>query len=164
MKNVHKVKFVHGRDANQALVKKLVFNFLVYGKLETTVTKAKVLKSRLDSLIYRVKNDKNLNKKVMYKNLNTLLMNKLRETADGLDNRVGGYVRMVKTGTRVGDGAQMARIEWTIAPITKNVPATESKSEIVKAEKTIAVDGKKVEKKATKKNPAVKKTNVTKKV
>lgn len=125
MNVAHKVKFTKGQDANQMLIKKLIFNFMQTGKLETTVIKAKLLKSKIDTLVYKVKHDKDKNKNHIYKYLDKKTMVQIRQLTEHFDDRVGGYVRLIKTRTRLGDAAPMARIEWTIKPTVAILPTKE---------------------------------------
>jgi large subunit ribosomal protein L17 len=131
MNVAHKIKFTKGQDANQMLVKKLISNFLETGKVETTLIKAKLLKSKIDTLVYKVKHDKDKNKNHIYKYLDKKSMISIRQLTEHFDDRVGGYVRLVKTRTRLGDAAPMARIEWTIKPmIATPTPVNEGKTPV----------------------------------
>lgn len=117
MNVAHKIKFTKGQDANQMLVKKLIFNFMQTGKLETTLIKAKLLKSKIDTLVYKVKHDEGKNKNHIYKYLDKKSMVQIKLLTEHFDNRVGGFVKVIKTGSRLGDAAPMARVEWTVKPI-----------------------------------------------
>ncbi len=111
MNKAHKVKFIKGVDANQMLVKKLVYNFLRDGKITTTTQKAKVVKSEVDSFVHKVKADK---REVRTK-LASFQKEKIQEIIDGIksmEDRHGGYIRIIKLEDRLGDGAKMTKVEW----------------------------------------------------
>ncbi len=59
---VKNIKFKGGYDATRALVKKLAYNFLTRGKIKTTLKKAKVLKSTLEKLVEKMKEENEKNK------------------------------------------------------------------------------------------------------
>jgi len=136
---IKKIKFKLGQDANQALMRKLVTNFVATGKLSTTGPKAKALKAKLDRLVYKASNGKESDKNVLLRELGSASVVKHMLTVIGptFVGQTSGFTRMFKVGPRQGDNAEIARLEW-VRPII----------EVVKAEKVPA--GKKVTVKKTK--------------
>ena len=59
---VKKIKFSKGKDANEMLLKKLLSNFLIQGKITTTQKKAKAVKSGIDRIVSKSKNKTQSNK------------------------------------------------------------------------------------------------------
>jgi len=112
---VKKIKFKNGYDANRALVKKLVYNFLTRGKIKTTLAKAKVLKSKVEWLVEKMKeeNEKNKSFFIKYFGRKKLFYLFFKVIGPVFKDIVGGYVRIVKLGKRDSDGAEMAKVEWT---------------------------------------------------
>lgn len=112
---VKKIKFSHGRDANRMLVRKLAKNFVTNAKIETTLKKAKVLKSIVERLADKSKVETEANKNYLLSALNdkALVARMFKEVGSGFKDKVGGYVRVVKLGIQRADGAEMARLEWT---------------------------------------------------
>src|SRR3989338_1330446 len=112
---INKIKFKKGQDSNQAVMRKLVVNFIEHGKLETTLKRAKAVKSAVDRLTY-----KSLTKSESSKNV---LLSKLgnKKTVDKMFNEVGpafkvgtgGFVRMIRIGKRQGDNAEVAQLMWS---------------------------------------------------
>ena len=82
-------------------------------KIITTVAKAKELRSFVEPLITRSKKDNLLNRRMVFSYLqNKETVKKLfEEIAPKSKDRPGGYTRVIKTGFRQGDGADMAVIE-----------------------------------------------------
>lgn len=82
-------------------------------RIQTTVTKAKELRRHIEPLITRAKVDTMNNRREAF----AVLQNKLavkalfEEIAPQIGDRPGGYTRVLKTGFRSGDAAEMALIE-----------------------------------------------------
>jgi len=113
---VKKIKFKGGYDATRALLKKLSYNFLIKGKIKTTLAKAKVLKSKIEKLVEKMKeeNDKNKNFFISYFGGKKQLLPLFFKIIGPVFKDVrGGYVRVVKIGKRDSDGAEEALVEWT---------------------------------------------------
>lgn len=118
---IKKIKFRGGVDATQATVKKMVRNFILEGTLTTSVKRAKLLRSLIDRYVNRAKNKKNTGK-----------MSQIVETFAG---RTGGYVKIARLGTRLGDGAEMAKAEWTLPIIQVQSPPVKVSAPKLKVEK-----------------------------
>ena len=88
--------------------------FLIeHGRIETTVTRAKALRSFVEPLITFGKTGDLAARRLVLKRLpNKNVVNRLfEEVAPKFKDRPGGYTRIVKTGFRKGDQADMAIIE-----------------------------------------------------
>ncbi|GIW64072.1 MAG: 50S ribosomal protein L17 [Patescibacteria group bacterium] len=119
---VKKIKFSFGKDANKMLMRKLTVNFFRSGYLETTLAKAKVLKSHLEKLVSKAKDKTKTNEKVLLKYLGNQklvkdLFNKVPHSFKGIN---GGYVKITKLDYRDGDGSLMAKLEWAHPIIEDN--------------------------------------------
>lgn len=114
---IKKIKFRQGVDANQGLVRKLTISFLKKGRIETTVARAKMLKSVLDSMLSKTQNQTKATTRILYKALGKKeLVNKVLWLGETLEKRDGGFVRLIRLNNRVGDGAPMARVELLTIP------------------------------------------------
>ena len=96
-----------------ALLKNLSISLIENGKIETTVEKAKELRSYVEKLITIAgKNDSNAHKAVFAalqsKEATKTLVN---EIAPKYVDRPGGYTRIIRTRIRRGDATTMAFIE-----------------------------------------------------
>lgn len=111
---IKKIKFRAGKDANKMLVKKLVLNFLEHGKIITSLKKTKVLKSVIEKLVEKAKEQSEANKNYLLHYITDKKITKfLFETVGPtLKKIVGGYVRVVRLNVRESDGSERARLEW----------------------------------------------------
>ena len=111
---VKKIKFSKGQDAHQALMRKLVLNFIKHGRTEVTLTKAKALKSVVDRLTAKAIRGEPSDKQVLMRYLSHkhAIRAMTDEVVPVMKGRTGGYVSLVKLGPRQGDFAEMVRVEW----------------------------------------------------
>jgi len=111
-------KFGRERDQRKALLKGLATELVNHGKIETTLPKAKELVRYIEKLITKAKKGDLANRRMVIAGLSTLSSaNKLvDEIAPQLSGRTSGHVRVERTRLRVGDGAQMATIEFVDLP------------------------------------------------
>jgi large subunit ribosomal protein L17 len=106
-------KLGRDKESRVALLKSLAIALLESKKLITTVAKAKALRSYIEPIITRSKEDSTHNRRLVFSLLNhkesiDLLFGEVGPKAA---TRPGGYTRVLKTGNRAGDGAEMAVIE-----------------------------------------------------
>ena len=96
----------------KALLKNLSISLIEHGLIETTLPKAKELKAFFDKLVTIAKKDDfNAHRAVFARLQNKEAVKKLiNEIAPALNDRSGGYTSIVKTRTRRGDAALMAKI------------------------------------------------------
>ncbi len=112
----HNKKFNHlGRKKahRDALLANMTISLIMHKRIFTTVAKAKALRIYAEPLINRAKNDCMSNRRLVFSYLqNKHAINELfREIATKIADRNGGYTRILKTGYRLGDNAQMCMIE-----------------------------------------------------
>ena len=96
-----------------ALLKNLSISLIEHGKIETTLEKAKELRSYIEKLITRARiGDANAHRAAFAQLQCKESVNKLvSQIAPQYKERPGGYTRIVKTRLRRGDAAHMAYIE-----------------------------------------------------
>jgi len=112
----HRKKFNHlGRKADhrQAMLSNMASSLILHKRINTTVSKAKALKVYIEPLITKSKEDSTPSRRLVFSYLgNKFAVSELfREVAQKIANRPGGYTRILKTGFRAGDGAEMCMIE-----------------------------------------------------
>jgi len=124
-------------DARKALLRGLVDSIVEHGRIRTTVAKAKELRRHVEKAITYAKKDTVHARRILaarYPNTNTvetIFNNISKRFAD----RPGGYTRIIKLGTRPGDQAEMAFIEFVdyVLPeaTTENTVSGDSTKEAV---------------------------------
>lgn len=129
----HKKSFNHlGRKAahRNAMLSNMASSLIIHKKINTTVAKAKALKSYIEPLITKSKIDSTHSRRVVFSYLQSKesVAELFRDVAVKVANRPGGYTRILKTGNRLGDNAQMCIIEL----VDYNENYTQAKSETKK--------------------------------
>ena len=112
----HNKKFNHlGRTKSHrdALLANMANSLITHKRIFTTLAKAKALRVYVEPLINRAKEDSTNSRRVVFSYLqNKKVVTELfQEVAQKIANRPGGYTRILKTGNRLGDNAQMCMIE-----------------------------------------------------
>ncbi len=112
----HNKKFNHlGRKKahRDALLANMTISLIMHKRIFTTVAKAKALRMYAEPLINRAKEDSMANRRLVFSYLqNKYAVSELfREIAQKIGDRPGGYTRILKTGNRLGDNADMCFIE-----------------------------------------------------
>jgi large subunit ribosomal protein L17 len=112
----HGKKFNHlsRTDSHRkALLSSLATSLIVHKRITTTVAKAKALRIYVEPLLTKSKLDSTHSRRTVFsylqdKNSVNILF---RDVASKIAERPGGYTRIIKTGTRLGDNAEMCFIE-----------------------------------------------------
>ena len=112
----HGKKFNHlGRTAphRKAMLSNMASSLIEHKRISTTVAKAKALRKYVEPLITKAKTDSTHSRRVVF----SYLQNKesvttlFGDVAIKVGDRPGGYTRIIKTGNRLGDNADMCIIE-----------------------------------------------------
>ncbi len=100
-------------DHRKAMMRGMVTLFLENGKLETTVTRAKEVSAVAEKMITIAKENTLSNKRqvMSYVTKRDVVKKLFDEIAPKYAERNGGYTRVIKTGPRRGDAAEMAILE-----------------------------------------------------
>lgn len=112
----HGKKFNHlGRTAShrKAMLSNMAKSLLEHKRISTTLAKAKELRKYVEPLITKAKEDTTHNRRITFSYLRNKEAIKLLfgEVVEKVGNRPGGYTRIIKTGFRLGDNAEMCIIE-----------------------------------------------------
>lgn len=112
----------HGKKVNhlgrtsahrKAMLSNMASSLILHKRINTTVAKAKALRGYVEPLITRSKEDSTHSRRMVF----SYLQNKeavsvlFREVSVKVADRPGGYTRILKTGVRQGDSADMCIIE-----------------------------------------------------
>ena len=112
----HNKSFNHlGRQSGhrKALLANMATSLILNKRINTTVAKAKALQGYVEPLITKSKEDSTHSRRVVFSYLKNkeAVTELFRTVAPKIAERPGGYTRVLKTGFRQGDGADMALIE-----------------------------------------------------
>ena len=112
----NKKKKTLGREnaPREAMIKNLAESLILHGSIKTTKAKARVLRSFVEPLVTKAKKGDLTARRILIKELFTdKAVNKLLNVlAPNYKDRKGGYTRIIKTGYRANDAAEMVRIEF----------------------------------------------------
>lgn len=113
----HNKKFNHlGRKKGHrtALLKNLSNALIEHKRINTTLAKAKALRVHVEPIITKAKNDTIHSRRTVFSYLQSkdAVKELFSTVAEKIGDRPGGYLRIIKTGFRKGDGAEMAMIEF----------------------------------------------------
>ena len=97
----------------KALLANMATSLILHKRIQTTVAKAKALKRYVEPLITKSTEDSTHSRRVVFSYLKNkeAVTELFRTVAPKIADRPGGYTRVLKTGFRQGDGADMALIE-----------------------------------------------------
>ena len=113
------------RDQRRALLKGLATSLVMEESIETTLPKAKELVRYIEKLITKAKKSNLANRRAVIAGLSTQVaaVKLIDQIAPQLTGRTSGHVRVERTRLRVGDGAQMAIVEFVdeLKPMPKAV-------------------------------------------
>jgi large subunit ribosomal protein L17 len=97
----------------KSMLSNMATSLILHKRITTTVAKAKVLKSYIEPLITRSKEDSTHSRRVVFSYLKDKFATAelFREISPKIAERPGGYTRILKTGNRIGDNAEMCILE-----------------------------------------------------
>ncbi|UII34831.1 50S ribosomal protein L17 [Fulvivirga ulvae] len=112
----------HGKKINhlsrtaphrKAMLSNMATSLILNKRITTTVAKAKALRKYVEPLLTKAKEDTTHSRRVVFSYLNDKESVKtlFDEVAEKITDRPGGYTRILKTGNRLGDNADMCIIE-----------------------------------------------------
>jgi large subunit ribosomal protein L17 len=112
----------HGKKVNhlgrtsshrKAMLSNMAASLILHKRINTTLAKAKALRGYVEPLITRSKDDSTHSRRMVF----SYLQNKeavialFKEVSVKVASRPGGYTRILKTGNRLGDNAEMCMME-----------------------------------------------------
>ena len=112
----------HGKTVNhlgrqkghrEAMLSNMAISLILHKKINTTLAKAKALRKFVEPLLTKSKTDSTHSRRVVFSYLQSkeALQELFGDVATKISSRPGGYTRILKTGFRVGDSADMCLIE-----------------------------------------------------
>ena len=127
-------KFGRSSEHRAMLMKSLVTNLILAESIKTTLPKAKEARKDADKIVtIAKKGDLAARRLAASRLLQPKAVKKLFDKiAPAMKDRKGGYTRIVKLGTRRGDGAETCILQWTCAAEIAAPAATEEQAKEVK--------------------------------
>ena len=112
----HGKKFNHlsRKSAHRkAMLANMSTSLIIHKRIKTTLAKAKALRVYVEPLITKSKDDSTHSRRIVFSYLQSkeAVTELFREISQKVANRPGGYTRILKTGNRLGDNAEMCIIE-----------------------------------------------------
>ncbi len=96
-----------------AMLSNMAASLIEHKRIETTIQKAKALRRYIEPIITKAKNNTTHSRRVVFSHLQSkeAIKELFGAVAAAVGDRPGGYVRIIRTGIRHGDAAEMALIE-----------------------------------------------------
>ena len=112
----HNKKFNHlGRTASHrsAMLANMACSLIQHKRIATTTAKAKSLRKYIEPLLTKAKEDTTANRRIVFSYLQRkeAVTELFQNISEKIANRPGGYTRILRTGFRLGDAAEMCIIE-----------------------------------------------------
>ena len=112
----HNKKFNHlGRKSahRKSMLSNMACSLIKHKRITTTTAKAKALQVYIDPILTKSKDDTTHNRRTAFSYLQEkeVVTELFRDVAQKIANRPGGYTRILRTGFRLGDNAEMCIIE-----------------------------------------------------
>lgn len=133
----HRKKFNHlGRTTahRKAMLSNMATSLILHKRIKTTLAKAKALRMYVEPLVTRSKSDTTHDRRIVFSYLQSkeAITELFGVISPKVGDRPGGYTRIIRLGTRLGDNAEMCMIEL----VDFNEHMLSQKSDSQKAEKT----------------------------
>jgi large subunit ribosomal protein L17 len=112
----HNRKFNHlGRKSahRKSMLSNMACSLIKHKRITTTTAKAKALRVYIEPLLTKAKEDTTNSRRLVFASLQdkTVVAELFRDVAQKIADRQGGYTRIIRTGFRLGDSAEMCIIE-----------------------------------------------------
>ena len=147
MRHNRKVNHLGRKSGHRkAMLSNMASSLVLNKRIETTEAKAKALKPYLEPLVTKSKEDTTHNRRVVFSYLKDkhATSELFRTIAPKIADRPGGYLRILHTGFRSGDAAEMVLVEFVdfneaaLASAKKEAKKTTRRSRAKKAEAPVA--------------------------
>jgi len=144
----------------KSMISNMAVSLILHKRITTTTAKAKALKTFVEPIITKSKEDSTHSRRVVFGYLKdkSAVAELFRDISPKIADRPGGYTRILKTGNRIGDNAEMCILELVdfneamkggegakpkTARRRRSTKKSTGEAEPVKTEKTVPVKAKK---------------------
>ena len=134
-------RFSRTSSHRTAMMRNLAISLIEHEIVKTTVEKGKYLRTFLEPLITKSKNDTLHNRRKVISSLNsqTAASKLFTDISPKLSETNGGYLRIIKAGFRPGDKADMCFVELTCRDTEKNLSDTTLEDNAITSPETATV-------------------------
>ncbi len=110
-KKINHLSRTHSHRA--AMLSNMATSLIMHKRINTTLAKAKALRKYVEPIITRSKEDSTHSRRMVFSYLKSseAVTELFREVGPKIAERPGGYTRILKTGNRLGDNAEMCMME-----------------------------------------------------
>jgi large subunit ribosomal protein L17 len=124
-------KFGRSMSHRKALLSSLVTNLILQSSIKTTLAKAKQTRKDAEKIVTLARKGTLAARRLAASRLQSPLAVQMLfdSVVPSMDGRAGGYTRIMKLGTRRGDGSEMCLLQWVVLPVkavAETAPATEA--------------------------------------
>ena len=118
----------------KALKRNMVTSLFRYERIETTKAKALEVRRMAEKMITRAKEDTVHNRRIVAQDIydEAVVAKLFKEIAPMFAERKGGYTRILKTGNRLGDAAEMVILELVEKTEKKDAKAEKKAAKVDK--------------------------------
>jgi large subunit ribosomal protein L17 len=113
MRHLRTINHLGRKSADRkALLANMASSLILHKRITTSMAKARALRSYVEPLITKSKDDSTNSRRVVFSYLEnkTAVSELFREVAPRITSRPGGYTRILKMGNRLGDAAEMIEL------------------------------------------------------
>jgi large subunit ribosomal protein L17 len=114
MRHGNKVNNLSRKSAHRkAMLSNMACSLIEHKRITTTIAKAKALRGYVEPLLTKAKTDSTHSRRTVFSYLQNkeIVTELFRDVAPKIADRPGGYTRIIRTGYRLGDNAEMCLIE-----------------------------------------------------
>ena len=144
----------------KSMLSNMATSLILHKRITTTTAKAKALKTYVEPIITRSKEDSTHSRRMVFRFLKDkkAVSELFRDISPKIGERPGGYTRILKTGNRIGDNAEMCILELVDyneammgggeaakTKTTRRRRSIKKKSDVAAPEKTVKTKAKKAE-------------------
>lgn len=118
-------KFGRSMSHRKALMSSLVTNLILQSSITTTLAKAKQARKDAEKIVTLARKGTLAARRLAASRLQSpaALQKLFDSVVPSMDGRNGGYTRILKLGTRRGDGAETCLLQWVVLPVKAVVEA-----------------------------------------
>ena len=114
MRHGNKINHLGRKTSHRkAMLQNMACSLIEHKRITTTIDKAKTLRVFVEPILTKAKTDSTHSRRVVFSYLQNkeMVTELFRDVAPKIANRAGGYTRIIRTGYRLGDNAEMCMIE-----------------------------------------------------